>query len=86
MDFNRIALLLHVIKTSRDYPTLAHIHNAAMQELEKANREAAKPKQESLPLTAPELPLKGPASPSQSGEGKRVYSGGTHEAETERRV
>lgn len=86
MDFNRAAMLLHVVKESREYPRLAHVHNAAMQELEKMNAELAKPEQAPLPLRAPELPLKGPASPAQSGEGKRVYPAGTDDNDEPRRV
>jgi hypothetical protein len=34
MDFNRIALLLHVVETTRHQPKLKAIHDAALTELE----------------------------------------------------
>lgn len=33
MDFNRAALLLHVVDTARHWPTLNGLHDAAMKEL-----------------------------------------------------
>lgn len=88
MDFNRVAMLLHVVKESRDYPQLTYIHNEAMTELAKINKKATPGESVSAPTIRPaprpELDLKGPASPVQTGEGKRVYPAGTSEDETRR--
>lgn len=53
-DYNKVAMLLHVIDVSRNYPKLANITSAAMAELEEMAN--PKPKEEPKVVTPPAGP------------------------------
>ena len=53
VEFERVAMLLHVVEKSRDYNQLKNIHDTAMTELSLINELMIPPKPEPEPL--PEL-------------------------------
>lgn len=69
IDFNRVALLLHVVESLRQLPGLKILHNVAMKELEEMNNEEGQRKQ----LRAV-TPAAGPANSAVEAEDGTIVS------------